>query len=378
MRLPGGGVWGEPVDRDQAIAVLRRAVELGINLLGTADSYGPGVAERLIAEALHPYPTDLVIATKAGFQRPGPDQWVTDGRLMHLRARAMRAFAGSSWSELTSTNFIGHPKFRWKQVGTLLDLQRQGKVRHIGLSEVSVAQLAAVRRLATIVSVQNRYNLIDGHAGDVLDYCTREGIGFIPWFPLATGNLARPSGALARAAERLGASGPNSHRVAAQEVSGDAPIPGTSKVKHLEENPAWLSSNLTTRSWKTWRGSLRLDDMLRFGAPGRPISNPDRRSKETLMTTPVVLITGALTGIGRATALAFAHEGAHPLSLADATRKARSWSPNFANSAPRPNSCAPTCVMKTMYAAWSIRPSRGLAAWMWPSITPVPKALPVR
>jgi len=241
MRLPGGGVWGEPVDRDQAIAVLRRAVELGINLLGTADSYGPGVAERLIAEALHPYPTDLVIATKAGFQRPGPDQWVTDGRPMHLRAACDESLRRLKLEriDLYQLHRIDPKVPMEDQVGTLLDLQRQGKVRHIGLSEVSVAQLAAVRRLATIVSVQNRYNLIDGHAGDVLDYCTREGIGFIPWFPLATGNLARPSGALARAAERLGAQ-PAQVAIAwlLRKSPVMLPIPGTSKVKHLEENTA--------------------------------------------------------------------------------------------------------------------------------------------
>jgi pyridoxine 4-dehydrogenase len=241
MRLPGPGVWSEPSDRDQAIAVLRLAVELGINLLDTADSYGPGVAERLIAEALHPYPTDLVIATKAGFLRPGPDRWVEDGRPVHLRAACDDSLRRLRLEriDLYQLHRIDRKVPMEDQVGTLLDLQRQGKIRHIGLSEVSVAQLAAVRRLATVVSVQNKYNLIDRSAEDVLDYCNREGIGFIPWFPLATGNLARPGGPLARAAEQL-------HALPAQVAIAwlllkspvMLPIPGTSKVEHLEENTA--------------------------------------------------------------------------------------------------------------------------------------------
>jgi pyridoxine 4-dehydrogenase len=239
MRLPGPGVWGEPADHDQALAVLRRAVELGINLLDTADSYGPAVAERLIAEALHPYPTNLVIATKAGFQRPGPGQWVEDGRPVHLRAACEESLRRLKLEriDLYQLHRIDPKVPMEDQVGTLLDLQRQGKVRHIGLSEVSVAQLDAVRRLATVVSVQNRYNLIDRRAEDVLGYCTREGIGFIPWFPLATGNLAKPGGPLARAAEQLGAQ-PAQVAIAwlLKKSPVMLPIPGTSKVTHLEQN----------------------------------------------------------------------------------------------------------------------------------------------
>jgi aryl-alcohol dehydrogenase-like predicted oxidoreductase len=239
MQLPGRGVWGEPADRDQAIAVLRRAIELGINLLDTADSYGPGVAERLIAEALHPYPSDLVIATKGGFQRPGPGQWLEDGRPMHLRTACDESLRRLKLEriDLYQLHRIDPKVPMEDQVGTLLDLQRQGKVRHIGLSEVSVVQLAAVRRLATVVSVQNRYNLVDRPAEDVLDYCTREGIGFIPWFPLATGNLARPGGPLARAAERLGAQ-PAQVAIAwlLRKSPVMLPIPGTSNVEHLEQN----------------------------------------------------------------------------------------------------------------------------------------------
>jgi pyridoxine 4-dehydrogenase len=251
MQLPGRGVWGEPADRDQAIAVLRRAVELGINLFDTADSYGPGVAERLIAEALHPYPADLVIATKAGFQRPGPGQWVEDGRPVHLRAACDESLRRLKLEriDLYQLHRIDAKVPMEDQVGTLLDLQRQGKVRHIGLSEVSVPQLAAVRQLATIVSVQNRYNLTDRRAEDVLGYCTHEGIGFIPWFPLATGNLASPGGPLARAANQLGA---QPAQVAIAWLLGKSPvmlpIPGTSQVKHLEENTA--------------SGLLQLDDAI--------------------------------------------------------------------------------------------------------------------
>jgi pyridoxine 4-dehydrogenase len=241
MQLTGGGVWGEPADRHQAIAVLRRAVELGINLLDTADSYGPAVAERLIAEALHPYPADLVIATKAGFQRPGPGQWVEDGRPTHLREACDESLRRLKLEriDLYQLHRIDPKVPMEDQVGTLLDLQRRGKIRHLGLSEVTVAQLAAVRRLATIVSVQNRYNLVDRGSEDVLGYCTREGIGFIPWFPLATGNLARPDGPLARAAKQLDAQ-PAQVALAwlLRKSPVMLPIPGTSNVKHLEENTA--------------------------------------------------------------------------------------------------------------------------------------------
>ncbi len=241
MQLTGRGVWGEPANRDQAIAVLRRAVQLGINLLDTADSYGPAVAEQLIAEALYPYPSDLVIATKAGFQRPGPNQWVMDGRPEHLRAACDASLLRLKLqrTDLYQLHRIDPKVPMEDQVGTLLDLQRQGKVRHLGLSEVSVAQLTEVRRLATIVSVQNRYNLIDRSAEDVLDYCTREGIGFIPWFPLATGNLVRPGGPIARAAAQLGAE-PAQVAIAwlLRKSPVMLPIPGTSGVEHLEQNTA--------------------------------------------------------------------------------------------------------------------------------------------
>jgi pyridoxine 4-dehydrogenase len=239
MRLTGAGIWGEPVNRAEALRVLHRALDLGINLLDTADSYGPEVAERLIAEALYPYPKGLVIATKAGFQRPGPDRWVEDGRPQHLR----EAVEGSLQRlrldriDLLQLHRIDPKVPMEDQIGTLVELRKEGKIKHIGLSEVSVEQIEAVREITTIVSVQNRYNLIDRKSEPVLEYCTSENLGFIPWFPLATGALAKPGGPLARAAERLKAT-PSQVAIAwlLKKSPVMLPIPGTSTVKHLEEN----------------------------------------------------------------------------------------------------------------------------------------------
>ncbi len=239
MRLTGEGIWGEPADRDEAIAVLRTAVELGITLIDTADSYGPEVSERLIAQALYPYPADLVIATKAGFTRPGPGRWVEDGRPEHLRAAvegSLRRLRLES-IDLLQLHRIDPKVPMEDQIGALLELQREGKICRIGLSEVSVAQIEAVRRLATIVSVQNHYNLAYRNSEDVLEYCTRERLGFIPWFPLATGDLAQPGGAVARVAERIGAL-PSQVALAWLLAKSPVmlPIPGTSQVSHLREN----------------------------------------------------------------------------------------------------------------------------------------------
>ncbi len=239
MQLTGKGVWGEPADRKEAIAVLRRAVELGITLIDTADSYGPHVAERLIAEALHPYPQDLVIATKAGFQRPGPGQWVEDGRPTHLRSACEGSLRRLKLQriDLFQLHRIDPKVALEDQIGALLDLQREGKIRHIGLSEVTVESIEAVRRLTSIVSVQNLYNLANRNSEAVLGYCTRENIGFIPWFPLATGGLARPDSPLIHVAEKLGA---QAAQVALAWLLKKSPvmlpIPGTSKVDHLESN----------------------------------------------------------------------------------------------------------------------------------------------
>jgi pyridoxine 4-dehydrogenase len=253
MRLTGAGVWGEPADHAEAIAVLRRAVDLGINLIDTADSYGPEVAERLVAEALYPYPAGLVIATKAGFQRPGPGKWVEDGRPQHLREACEGSLRRLRLEriDLFQLHRIDPKVPMEDQIGTLLELQAEAKIRFIGLSEVTVEQIEQVRRLTPIVSVQNRYNLVDRKSEDVLEYCTREGIGFIPWFPLATGALAKPGGPLERASERLGAQ-PSQIALAwlLHRSPVMLPIPGTSRVEHLEENTTAALITLDERTMK--------------------------------------------------------------------------------------------------------------------------------
>jgi len=266
MRLTGPGIWGVPADPAESIAVLRRAVELGINLIDTADSYGPKVAERLIAEALHPYPTGLLIATKAGFQRPGPDQWVEDGRPEHLRSACEGSLRRLRLEriDLFQLHRIDPQVALEDQIGALLDLQREGKIRHIGLSEVKVEQIETVRRMAAVVSVQNRYNLVDRNSEDVLEYCAREGLGFIPWFPLATGSLAKPGGPLALAAEQIGAL-PSQVAIAwlLRRSPMMLPIPGTSRVKHLEENVAAASLELDERHWRDLERTLPMASAAR-------------------------------------------------------------------------------------------------------------------
>lgn len=241
MRITGKGIWGEPKDRNEAIQVLRRALALGINFIDTADSYGPGVSEEIIAEALYPYPKDLLIATKAGFDRTGPDKWVTNGRPKHLR----EACEGSlrrlriECIDLFQLHRIDSNVPADDQLGTLKDLQKQGKIKHIGLSEVSTEQIAHARKIVPIVTVQNRYSVIDRGAEDVLDYCQQANIGFIPWFPLAAGEVSAAGSELARIAAQL--------KVTPSQLALTwllwrspviLPIPGTSRVAHLEENVA--------------------------------------------------------------------------------------------------------------------------------------------
>jgi pyridoxine 4-dehydrogenase len=253
MRITGKGVWGEPQDHDECIRVLRRAIELGINFIDTADSYGPYVSERLIAEALHPYPAELVIATKAGFDRSGPDKWTMNGRPEHLR----KACEGSLQRlkleriDLYQLHRIDPKVPAEEQLGTLKDLQAQGKIKHIGLSEVSVAQIERARKIVPIVSVQNRYSLADRTAEDVLEYCERESIGFIPWFPLGAGELAAPGGKLARTAAEL--------KITTSQLALAwllwrspvmLPIPGTSRVNHLEENVAAAAVKVDDRKMR--------------------------------------------------------------------------------------------------------------------------------
>jgi aryl-alcohol dehydrogenase-like predicted oxidoreductase len=239
MRITGAGVWGEPADPEECRRVLRRAVELGVDFIDTADSYGPHVSERLIAEALHPYPAGLVIATKAGFERSGPNAWHTNGRPEHLRAACEGSLRRLRVEriDLFQLHRVDRKVPAEDQFGTLADLQREGMIRHVGLSEVTVEQVEAARRVLPIVSVQNRYNLAERQAEDVLEHCEREGIGFIPWYPLLTGKLAEGEGPLAQAARRLGAT-PAQVALAwlLRRSPAMLPIPGTSKVAHLEQN----------------------------------------------------------------------------------------------------------------------------------------------
>jgi aryl-alcohol dehydrogenase-like predicted oxidoreductase len=241
MRLTGEGIWGEPRDRAKCTRVLKTALDLGVTLIDTADSYGPEVSENIIAEALHPYPENLVIATKAGLVRPGPSRWEPDCRPEHLR----KAVEGSlkrlrlERIDLLQLHTVD-PKLPYaEQVGTLVELQREGKIRHIGVSNVELDELKQARELATIVSVQNLYNHADRETEVVLEYCAREKIGFIPWFPLATGDLADSDGPLAHVAGRL--------RVTPAQVALAwllkrspvmLPIPGTASIEHLKENVA--------------------------------------------------------------------------------------------------------------------------------------------
>jgi pyridoxine 4-dehydrogenase len=247
MQLTGPGVWGEPADRAQAIAVLRRAVELGVTLIDTADSYGPYVSEELIREALHPYQQGLVIATKAGLTRPGPSRWVPLGRPEYLRQECEMSLRrlGVDRIDLFQLHRIDVKVPADDQFGVLGDLQKEGKVRHVGLSEVSVAEIEAARRIVAIATVQNQYNLAYRNYEDVLEYCTRENIGFIPWFPLGTGQLTKRHGVLTSVARQLGAQ-PAQVALAwlLKKSPVILPIPGTSKVKHLEENTAAALLNL--------------------------------------------------------------------------------------------------------------------------------------
>ena len=248
MQITGPGVWGPPKDPDEAVRVLRRSVELGVDLIDTADSYGPHVSEELIRQALHPYPPGLVIATKAGLTRTGPGKWHPVGRPEYLRQQCEMSLRrlGVERIDLFQLHRVDPKVPAAEQFGLLRDLQDEGKVRHVGLSEVSVEQVEAARHVVPIVAVQNRYNLTDRGSEDVLDYCAAHGIGFIPWFPIASGALAKPGGPVDRAAKATGAT-PAQVALAwlLRRSPVILPIPGTSSVAHLEENCAAAGVRLT-------------------------------------------------------------------------------------------------------------------------------------
>src|SRR5215208_3740315 len=240
MRITGEGIWGDPPDRDAAHAVLRRAVELEVNLIDTANSYGPEVSERLIAEALYPYPDDLVVATKGGFTRPG-GRWVPDGRPEHLREACEGSLRRLKVERIDLYQLHRpDPRIAFEDsVWTLALLRDEGKIRHVGLSNVGVRELEIALDIVPVVSVQNRYNLSERSSEAVLQACEREGVGFMPWYPLATGRLSKPGGSLDEIARRHEAT---PSQVALAWLLGHSPamlpIPGTSSVAHLEENVA--------------------------------------------------------------------------------------------------------------------------------------------
>ena len=254
MRITGEGIFGPPRDAEECKRVLRRAVELGVDFIDTADSYGPFVSENLIAEALHPYPSGLVIATKGGLERPGPNKWTPNGRPDYLRRclegslRRLRVERIDLWQLHRIDNKVPEDE----QLGFLADIVREGKVRHVGLSETTVEQIARARKVVPIVSVQNRYNVVDREWESVVEYCEREGIAFIPWFPLGAGNLEgqakQTSNRLERMARERGVS-PLQLALAwlLHRSPAMLPIPGTSKVKHLEENVAAAGVTLSEK-----------------------------------------------------------------------------------------------------------------------------------
>jgi len=259
MQITGKGIWGEPADREEALRVLRRLPELDINFIDTADSYGPFVSEDLIREALHPY-GEIIVATKGGFTRHGPGLWEIVGRPEYLRQCVLMSIRrlGVERIDLWQLHRIDPAVDRDAQFQVIADMQREGLIRHVGLSEVSVEEVEAARQYFPVVSVQNLFNLVYRRTEDVLDYCERENIGFIPWFPLANGDLAQPGGVLEEICQRLKAT---PAQVALAWVLKRSPvmlpIPGTSKVRHLEENTAGALLTLTD------------DDFQRLDAAGR-------------------------------------------------------------------------------------------------------------
>lgn len=252
MRITGKGIWGDPPDTEVAKKVLQRAVELEINFIDTADSYGPEVSENLIAEALRPYPKELVIATKGGLTRQGPSKWEPVGRPEYLRQCVEMSLRRLKLEriDLYQLHRID-PKVPVEEtLGALKDLQDAGKIRHVGLSEVTTAEIEQATKILPIVSVQNRYNFTDRKSDDVVDYCAKHGLGFIPWSPVAAGELAKPGGVLDVSAKR--------HNVTVAQLSlawllhrspAILPIPGTSSIEHLEENVNSAAVKLSDEEW---------------------------------------------------------------------------------------------------------------------------------
>lgn len=259
MRITGAGMWGEPADPDEARRTLKRVPELGIDFIDTADSYGPEVSERLIREVLHPY-KGLVIATKGGLVRPGPSQWVPVGKPAYLRQQAVLSLRrlGVERIDLWQLHRIDPDVAREEQFEAIAALQKEGLVRHIGLSEVGVADIKAAQKVFRVATVQNEYNLANRKSEDVLDYCAAQGIGFIPWFPLAAGSLAKPGSVLDGIAQRHGAT-PSQIALAwlLKRSPVMLPIPGTGKVKHLEENVAAAAIKLSDADFDELSGLVK-------------------------------------------------------------------------------------------------------------------------
>jgi pyridoxine 4-dehydrogenase len=260
MRITGDGIWGEPKDPEVAKKVLRRAVELGVSFIDTADSYGPEVSERLIGEALALYAKDVVIATKAGLTRQGPNEWLPVGRPEYLQQQVEMSLRRLKIEriDLWQLHRIDPKVPVEESLGVIKKLQQQGKIRHVGLSEVNAHEIDQARKVIDIVSVQNQYNIGDRQHDDVVDYCTKHKLAFIPWFPVAAGKLARPGGKLDAAAKK--------HGVTVSQLSLAwllhrspvmLPIPGTSSVKHLEENIAAADVALTAAEWKEIENSAK-------------------------------------------------------------------------------------------------------------------------
>lgn len=253
MRITGEGIWGEPKDREAAKAVLRRAVEIGVNFIDTADSYGPDVSEILIGEALAPYKAGLVIATKGGLTRTGPNKWLPVGRPEYLNQQVEKSLRNLKTERLDLWQLHRiDPKVPVEEsLGVIKKLQTQGKIRHIGLSEVSIAEIEQVRKIVEVVSVQNEYNITNRKSEEVLNYCEQHNIGFIPWFPVAAGKLAQPGGKLDTFAKQ--------HNATLAQLSLAwllhrspvmLPIPGTSSVAHLEENMKAADLQLSANEWQ--------------------------------------------------------------------------------------------------------------------------------